>query len=210
MVLRLTETLDLPLRERNELLRAAGFSPAFPERGLDEPEMAPVRGIVDQMLRNHNPYPAFLLDRLWNLLDANETARKIFPMPVGDEAANAVELFLGPGAFRDMVENWSEVAWATLTRLRREVVAAGHDSELAGVLARGEDYLRDVPAPEGFDSNSPVIAPRLHLGDQTLSTVSAIAHFTAARDVTLEELRVELVFPADSTAEGFFEALSAS
>lgn len=226
MVLRLAETLELPLRTRNDLLRLAGFAPAFPERGLEEPELATVRAIIEQMLNKHEPYPAFVLDRMWNIVRANPSAERLFASALAPEASgasgasgvaeqgsvhatevNAIEVFLGPGVFRDIVENWEEVAWVTLSRLRREA-AAGHDEELHALLARAESFLGDRKPPANLDIHAPTVAPRLRFGDQVISTISTIASFTAARDVTLEELRVELIYPADDAAERFFHALA--
>lgn len=205
MVLRLADSLDVPLREQNELLRAAGFAPAYAERELDAPDMAGVRRVVRHMLEQHDPYPAFVIDRYWDIVDTNAAAARLFPITA--ETPNAIETFLGPGMFRDIVENWAEVAWSTLARLRREVAASGSDERLAKLLAHAEKLLADVPAPaRGVASDAPVIASRLRIGDCVVSTISTIASFSAARDVTLDELRIELVFPADDAAEAFFKA----
>lgn len=209
MVLRLAETLDMPLRAQNELLHLAGFAPVFPERRLDEPALAGVRSIIDKMLRQHEPYPAFVLDRYWNIVQSNEAAAQLFTALMPEAAANAVEMFLGPGPFREVVENWQEVAWVTLTRLRREVSLAGGDDRLRALLARAEDLAADLEPSGSVETDAPTVMARLRLGGHTVNTISTIASFNAARDVTLDELHVELIYPADDAADAFFRSLAA-
>lgn len=204
MVLRLAESLDMPLRAQNDLLHLAGFAPAYPERRLDEPALSAVRNIIEQMLRQHEPYPAFVLDRYWNIVKANATAERLFSALMPSMPVSAVEMFLGPGPFRQVVENWEEVAWVTLTRLRREVALAGADDALRELLARAERLMDDVEPPTDFDTAAPTVMSRLRLGDNLVTTISTIASFNAARDVTLDELHVELIYPADEAAEAFF------
>ncbi|TPV96261.1 MAG: helix-turn-helix transcriptional regulator [Myxococcales bacterium FL481] len=205
MVLRLADSLDVPLREQNDLLRAAGFGPAFAERELEASDMAGVRRIVRRMLLQHEPFPAFVIDRYWDIVDANAAARRMFPE--AGTSPNAIETFLGPGMYRQIVENWADVAWATFARLRREATTSGSDPRLAALLARAETLMADAPAPaKHVHADAPAIATRLRAGDAVISTISTIASFSTARDVTLDELRIELVFPADEAAEAFFAA----
>lgn len=209
MVLRLAESLDVPLRGQNELLQLAGFASFFPERRLDEPALAGVRSIIDKMLRQHEPYPAFVLDRYWNIVQSNQAAAQLFTALMPQPPANAVEMFLGPGPFRQVVENWQEVAWVTLTRLRREVTLSGGDDRLQTLLARAEELAADIEPPDRADTAAPTVMARLRLGDHTVNTISTIASFNAARDVTLDELHVELIYPADDAADLFFRGFVA-
>ncbi len=204
MVLRLAESLDMPLRAQNELLHLAGFAPVFPERRLDEPALAGVRSIIDKMLRQHEPYPAFVLDRYWNIVQSNQSAAGLFAALLPRSSANAIEMFLGPGPFRQVVENWQEVAWVTLTRLRREVTLSGGDERLQALLTRAEELTADIGPPGNVDTGAPTVMSRLRLGGHTVNTISTIASFNAARDVTLDELHVELIYPADDAADAFF------
>lgn len=202
MVLRLADTMDLPLRERNALLRHAGFGPAYPERSLDAAELAPYRDIVRRMLCQHEPFPAFVIDRWWEVLETNRGAQALLP-PLGD--TDFIDILDGP--MRAMVENWSEVAWHGLLRLRREVSVAGPDERLAALLARLEAILAAVPQPP-MVPDSPIICPRIRLGEHTLRFVSTIARFGSCVDVTLSELRVELMFPADAQTERLLRHLA--
>lgn len=210
MVLKLAETLDVPLRERNDLLRAAGFGPSFPSRDLSEPDLAPLRAIVDRMLRQHEPYPAFVIDRWWDVVAVNEPAERLFPEVTSGAQANAIETYLGPGIMRQVVENWAEVAWVTVHRLRHEAALAAEDERLQALLRRAEELIADVPPPAETDFDAPVVATKLRLGDQRVATISTITSFSGARDVTIDELRIELVFPADDAADAFFRAMAAS
>jgi transcriptional regulator with XRE-family HTH domain len=211
MVLRLAEALDVPLRERNELLNGAGLAPAYPERALNAEELAPFRAIVDRMLKQHEPYPAFAIDRWWDIVAANRPAQRLLPQAfAGDNRTNAIEVFLAPGMVRDIMENWQELAWTTVARLRREVAAAGSDRRLRALLDRAEALIADVHPPDMDGASTPVVASRLRLGDRLVHTVTTIASFSAARDVTLDELRIELVFPADDEADAFFRQVAAA
>ena len=210
MVLRLAEALDLPLRESNELLGAAGFASAFPERALNAEELAPFRAIVERMLRQHEPYPAFAMDRWWDIVAVNRQGQRRFPQVPGGGHTNAIEVFLGPGMFREIVENWQELAWITVARLRREVAAAGSDRRLRGLLDRAESLIAGVPAPESDAPSAPAVCSRLRIGERVVNTITTVASFSAARDLTLDELRIELVFPADEEADAFFRQMDAA
>lgn len=210
MVLHLAETLDMPLRARNELLHLAGYAPAFPERRLDEPALAAISSIIDQMLNQHEPYPAFVFDRYWDVVKANASADRLFAGLMPERPFNAIEMFLGPGPFRQVVENWPDVAWVTLNRLRRDVTLAGNDERLHALLARAETLMADVEPTGVVDGSAPAVMPRLRIGGSLVQTISTIASFNAARDVTLDELHVELIYPADSAAEAFFRAEAGS
>lgn len=206
MVLKLAATLDLPLRAQNDLLHLAGFAPAWPERRLDEPALAAISSIIGQMLAQHEPYPAFVLDRYWDIVRANATADRLFANLLPERPWNAVDVFLGPGPFRELVENWQEVAWVTLLRLRREAAVSGPEDPLHELLARAENWMADVEPPGDFDTRAPTVTSRLRIGDVVVNTISTIASFNAVRDVTLDELHVELIFPADPAAAAFFRA----
>lgn len=207
MVLRLAEALSLPLRERNALLRVAGFSPRFRETPLGAPELAPFRGIVDRMLSKHEPYPAFALDRWWDIVATNRAAERLLSA-LGASASNAIDAFLGEGPVRQKLDNWNEVAWTTVARLRTEISTSGADDRLRSLLQRAEALVKDVPPPTDAVLASPAVCSRLRVGDRMVHLTSTIASFSAARDLTLDELRIELIFPADADAEQFFEELA--
>lgn len=212
VVLRVAEALDVPLRERNSLLMAAGLTPRFPELPYAHEDIAPFRAAIERMLQNHEPYPAYVIDRWWMLVDTNAAGRKLFPVPA-DEPVNVVDVFLSPGPVRDMIENFDEVAAIFLQRLRHEIAGCGSDERLQALLSRAEGYLSDLPADTlaaGDDPSALVICPRLRIGDARVDTFSMVARFGNTRVINLDELRVELIYPADEAGERVFRDLSDS
>jgi len=207
MVLKLSEVLEVPIRDRNSMLRAAGLPNAYTEAAFDEDVMAPFRRIVKMMLERHEPYPAYVIDGNWYVIDANEAAKRITPgldqMPV-----DSVELFFAPGLAQKMIENWEEIVWVALARMRREATASGRE-ELVERVAAVEARVAEVSEPPAsIRTDVPVMCPRIRLGDQVIQTVTTISQFGNAQDVTLDELKVELVFPGDDAAAAFFESMA--
>lgn len=206
MVCRLAETLDLPLRDRNDLLRVAGFAPLWPEHALGDAAVAPYRRIVRHMLDQHEPFPAFVVDRWWQVVEANRGAAAFLgQLALKDARFDFVDALDGP--LRDQLDNWEEVAWHGLYRLRREAAAAGGDTRLEALLGRMEALLAEVPPP-ALDLASPLVCPQVTLGGHTLRFVGTIARFGSAVDVMLSELRVELMFPADDETAAVMQALA--
>jgi transcriptional regulator with XRE-family HTH domain len=202
VVLRMAAALEIPLRDRNRLLESAGLAPHYPEVQLSDRVSAPFRAAIARLLEAHDPYPAFVINRWWDVVDANSTARRLFPEAT-EGTQNAVELFLGPGGMRDVIENFADVAGMYLRRLQAEVAEASDDRSLQ-LLARAKALLADVDLGTGR-SDELVICPRLRFGSELVSTATMVARFGATREVTLDELRVELIFPADDAARLFFE-----
>ena len=205
VVLRLAAVLDIPLRDRNRLLESAGLAAHYPEVELTDGVSAPFRAAISRLLDSHEPYPAFVLDRWWDVVDANSAARRLFPFTT-EGAQNAVEAFLAPGGMREIIANFEEVAGMYLRRLQAEVADASDERSLQ-LLARARDLLADVDL--GTETGDGlVICPRLRLQGEVVSTATMVARFGATREVTLDELRVELIFPADEAARAFFERQS--
>ena len=203
VVERVAEALEIPLRERNMILAAAGLAPRYPEMLLTDEAVAPFRTAVRHMLNTHEPYPAYVINRWWDLVDANAAGYQMLGFAL-DEPVNAVDILFGPGLVRDTVENFGAVAWAFLRRLRREAADAGSDERLHQILERAEGYMSDVPVPYDDAGDGFVVCPRWRIGDQVITTLTMVARFGNAHEVTLDELRVELVYPGDADAEKFF------
>ena len=203
VVHRVAEALEVPIRDRNTLLAAAGLAPSYPEVPLADAAAAPFRGAVRQMLESHEPYPAYVINRWWDLIDANTAGRRLFPR-TREGPFNFVDGFLGPGPMREMIENFSAVGWMGLRRLRREAADSGPDERLQDLLERAEAYMKDVPVDTENPGSELVVCPHFRIGNQVIKTVSMVARFGTAREVTLDELRVELVFPRDEEGEAFF------
>lgn len=204
MVVRLARALDVPLRERNDLLLASGFAPLYTLEPLTSPLMARVDEALTGMLTSHDPFPAVVMDRAWNLLRANDGAAQLFgrlfaPEPMPDDA-NVLRLVIEPGPVRDRVRNWSAVVPALLERARREAVSGVLDrdtAELVAALRNRSDVADVIATPDVSASILPVIDLRFTVADAELSFFSVISTIGTPIDVTAQELRVEAFFPGD-------------
>ncbi len=203
VVQRVAEALEIPLRDRNILLETADLAHIYPEVPLSDEAAEPFHNAIRKMLESHEPYPAYVINRWWELIEANAAGRRIFP-DTGDGPINLVDTILGPGPMREMIDNFSAVAPVLLRRIRREVAGSGPDERLQELLGRAEAYMKDVPVDVNDTGADLVICPHFRIGDQVIKTVSMVARFGTAREVTLDELRVEIVFPRDEEADTFF------
>lgn len=202
MVLRLAERLDVPLRERNAMLVAAGFAPAFPERPLADASMAAARRALDAILTAHEPYPALVVDRHWTLVMANTA---IAPLLAGiDESllaapTNVLRLTLHPRGLAPRVVNFMQLRAHLLARLHRQIEVSG-DGVLAALLEELRGYPRpgDAGPDEGESDFAGIAVPlRLRTPAGVLSFISTITVFGTPVDLTLAELALEMFFPAD-------------
>ena len=215
MVLRLAATIDLPLRQQNVLLLAAGYAPAWRERDLSTPELAVVNKALDYMLAQHEPYPAFVVDRRWDLLRANRGAVKLTefltgPTPPGfsSEPVNLAVALVSPEGLRPFIANWEEVALYFLRGVQADANADG-SPETADLLRRLLEYsefpsLSEVPRPD--EDQSPVLPIEFRRGETSLRLFTTIATLGTPRDVTLQEVRLEFFFPMDEASAGRFHA----
>lgn len=201
MILRLSDELDVPLRERNRLLLAGGFAPVYPEHGLDAPEMRAARTAVRQVLVAHDPNPALAVDRCWNLLDANASVA-VLTAGVAPELlegrVNALRLTLHPDGMAPDILNLGEWRRHVLPRLRRQAELRG-DAELLELHEELRAYPCDDPEPDvEVPGAGEVYVPfRLRRDGRELSFLAIIATFGTALDITLAELAIETFFPAD-------------
>jgi transcriptional regulator with XRE-family HTH domain len=214
ILLQLAGALDLSLRDRNALLEAGGFARQYGERDLSAPEVADARRAIDLLLKRHEPFPAIVTDRQWNVLQANRAAGRLMTMLLGEECVkrplNHMRMFLAPDELRPFVENWSKVSAALLVRARHEAMAAPLDLALQSTW-RELLKLPDLPVPQ-FDENEapgPLCDVRLRKGDVAIGLIGAVLTLGTPQDVTLQELRVEMFMPADSASEKTLVALAA-
>jgi hypothetical protein len=200
MVLHLAEQLEVPLRDRNELLLAAGFAPAYAERDLDAPELGPVRDAIDQVLRAHEPFPALVVDRHWGLVAANRAVVALTRDVAGhllSPPANVLRLSLHPAGLAPAIVNLHEWREHLLDRLRREALASG-DEALTVLHDELTAYPGGRPAPSVPAGFGDIAIPlRLRIGAADLSFISTKTTFGTAVDVTVAELSIELFFAAD-------------
>ncbi len=203
MVLKLAERLQVPLRERNVLLVAAGYAPAFPQRSLDDPALKSARAAIELVLKAHEPYPALAIDRHWNLVSAN---RMVMPLLQGiaphllGQPINVLRLAFHPEALAARTVNLAEWCGHLLERLHRQCEATA-DPGLLKLHAELKAY--PIPARSGPLSSDNVAIPfKLRLNGEVLSFISTTMIFGTPVDITLSELALEAFFPADElTAE---------
>ncbi|WP_417514228.1 helix-turn-helix domain-containing protein [Minwuia sp.] len=202
MIGRLGDALQLPLAARNEMLTVAGFAAQYPAREWDAQAMAPVRAAVEHTLTAHSPYPAVAFDRLWRMVRMNRPAERLFgPLQIG-EGDSLLDLLISD-ALPPLIENWPEVARHAARRLRTESAAQGGVPELDRVA----DVLARVPGA-GQDDFGPVVPTIYRAGPLRLSLFATIAQFGTPEDLTLDDLKIEMYFPADEETEQALRAMA--
>ena len=218
MVLRLAAALDLPLRQQNAFLLAAGCAPVWRESTLGSPELAVVGQALDFMLAQQEPYPAFVVDRRWNLLLANEGARRLVgfltagPPPERAAPINLADALLAPDALRPLIANWHDVALYFMRGVQADALHDG-TTETAALLQRLLAYpdvprVAQLPAAEG--RHDPVLAMHIAKGDTTLRLFTTLATLGVPQDVTVQEIRIECFFLADPATADVFQRWAAS
>ncbi len=213
MALKLVEALDVPLRARNEVLLAAGYAPFYPERKLDSQEMARVMQVLKRMLDHHEPYPAMVLDGAWDIVMKNKASSRIIATCLPDASLaqflrdgklNFMRIMCSPKGLRPHIRSWSQTGRVLLTRLQREAV------EYPG--SASETLLRELLAQKAFpefteSAGAPlnsVIPLELMVNSECLRLINTLTTFGTPQDVTLQELRIEMSFPADDATDKIF------
>jgi transcriptional regulator with XRE-family HTH domain len=203
MVLHLADRLDVPLRERNRLLLAAGYAPVFPEHELDDDALAPVRGALERFLSAHEPYPAIVVDRRWDIVLGNHAAAALtagVAQHVLQPRPNAYRIALHPEGMAPRIVNFGEWSGHLLHRLRRQAALSG-DPQLASLYDELAGYPR-VNADFAEVGGDEIVLPlQLRDGGRTLSFFTTVSTFGTAVDVTLSELTVEAFYPADEQTQ---------
>jgi transcriptional regulator with XRE-family HTH domain len=206
MLARLADTLGMPLRERNALLVAAGYAPKYPETGLGTPALAQIRRAIDLIVEHQEPYPAFVLNRRWDVLRSNRAAVRVGHFLLGhDPHPNMVRQFFDPQNMRRAVANWEEVASNIIQHLHDAVAAMPSDEKTRALLEEALSYP-GVPSQwrtrELSSAPAPLLTVVMRKDERELRFFSTITTFGTPRDVTLDEIHIECVFPADeATAE---------
>jgi transcriptional regulator with XRE-family HTH domain len=215
LIARLADVLDVPLRERNALLVAAGFAPKYPESALATPALAQVRRAIEAILAQQEPYPAFLLNRQWDVLMANAAAARTNRFALGGRDSrhgNMLRQFFDPDDLRGAVENWEEVAGHLIHHLHSAVAAAPGDETARSLLAEVLAYP-GVPARwrrrEPDSAAPPLLTTVLRHGERELRFFSTITTFGTPRDVTIDELHIECCFPVDEQTAALCRELAA-
>ncbi len=220
MVLLLAAVLDVPMRDQNVMLTAAGYAPMHRETPLAAPEMDQVRRALGFMLSRQEPYPALVVDRHWNVLMQNGAAGRLLGLFLDPEAAtkipgppNAVRMVFHPDGLRRCIANWETCAGPLIQQIHREAVGGIPDE---GTLRLLDELLAypGVPArwrtPDAQAQSAPLLSLALRKGDLALRFFTTIATLGTPQDVTLQELRVESFFPADEVTEEFAHRVARS
>ena len=209
MVLVLARVLDVPLRDRNELLMAAGYAAMYRATDLDAPALEQARRALDFMLRQQEPYPAIVVDRNWTILKANGGAVRLVeafadPAAATEWAGNAMRLMFHPRGFRPHIVNWEAMAAALIQWLHRDVLSGLGGAETRRLMDELLSYP-DVPTRwRKLDldvSTAPFLAIEFRKGDLHLRFFSTLTSLGTPHDITLQEIRIEAFFPADPETE---------
>ena len=201
MIARLAETLDMPLRERNMLLMAAGYTPEYAETPLSDPELTQVRRAIEFILEHQEPYPAFVLNRRWDVLQTNRAAARVGGFLRGGAGHhNMMRRFFDPDDLRALVVNWEEVASDLMRHLHDEIAASPTDSRARALL---EEVLSYPGVPAHWRMRQlgaappPLLTVVFRKDNLELRFFSTFTRFGTPRDVTIDELRIECTFAAD-------------
>lgn len=214
LVLSLAEHLDVPFRERNNLLLAAGFAPIYDETPLAEASMVPVRHALQKIVAGHEPFPAAIVDRHWNLIWSNEPARRILTAGVAPELleppVNAMRVTLHPDGLAGKIANLEAWSAHLLMRVRRQLARAP-DHELEALRDELSGYPGVSEPSIAVDPERMLFVPlRLEHEGRELSLFSTLATFGTALDITLAELSIESFFPANKETDAALRAADAA
>jgi len=215
MVLLLADVLEVPLRERNALLGAAGFAPLYRRSDLNDPDMKAIKSSIEFLLEHHNPYPAIVFDQHWTLLYQNQAAMTLLPRFVADPSAliaplNVMRLLFDPRGMRSFITNWEDLAGAMMQRMHREAQLAGPDDAVQKLILELFEF-GGVPEawriPRLLEVPNVITAMNVERGDIKVSLFSAITTLGTPVDITAQDLRIETFFPADDESKEQLYAL---
>jgi transcriptional regulator with XRE-family HTH domain len=220
LILKLAGGLDLSLRTRNELLLAAGYAPVYRERQLDLAEMRPAREALDRILRHQEPYPAIVTDAAWNIVMKNEAASRVIAACVKTDCMskhapysplNLIRLMFGIDGLRPHILNWNETRFVLINRLRREAIA--NPNSPSAELFRDLREAAEVPGEKAFRQDEPlepILPLELLVGDTHLRLFTMFTTFGTSQDIALQELRIDMSFPADEPTRHFLTTAAAN
>ncbi len=214
LLARLSDALSIPLREQNALLIAAGFAPKYSRIDLSDDEIAPIKQAIDCILKQQEPYPAFVINRYWDVLMVNDAAQRLFAYlrEGGAKHGNILHQVFDPSDMRPHLNNWEEVASDLMRHLHNDIAGSPQDARAKALLNEIMSYPN---VPEEWRHREPGTAPlpllTTYFNDKrsTLAFFSTVSTFGTPRDVTLAEIRIECLFPADDTTACKCEALAA-
>lgn len=210
ILMEIARALDIPLRDRNTLLLAAGYAPVYSESAWNAQEMKSVTTVLERMLRQHEPFPAVVMDRYWNVLMANESTPRFFnsftELAVKKSPRNILHLMFDPERMRPFIANWESVAKSLIERVYRESVGRVVDEktrELLGALLAYPDVKTEWKSPKspGTASTLPMVPLGFIKGKKVLNYFSMVTTVGTPQTVAAQELRIECMYPADEETE---------
>lgn len=204
MVLKLADSLEMPRSEVNRALLSAGFAPAYKARPKDHADLAPIHGAIARLLENHMPYPALAMDRFWTITNANDAAIRFLQGAGFGGHTNLLEALAAQSPDQSSILNWEEAIDLLLTRLRAEMQAYDAPPDFLRLFSALEDCFKKHCKDPAVDRAQAIIPTRFKIGEQVLSLFSTIAQFGTVQDITLDELKVELMFPMDAETDRYF------
>ncbi len=212
MITQLATALRLPLREHGDLLEVAGYARQVRETDLDAAALAPARRAITMLLEHHDPLPAVVMDRHWNLIDSNPGASRFFAFLLDGRtvaAPNILRLMFDPEALRPWVTNWTDVASALIRRVHDEAVGGILDARSEALLRSLEQFpeARAVMRPPAPDGAWPLLPIRFAKHGQQFAFFSMVTSLGTPRDVALQGLRIESFFPVDDATRRAVERL---
>ncbi|MGH8596140.1 MAG: helix-turn-helix domain-containing protein [Gammaproteobacteria bacterium] len=218
MVLQLAQALDLPLRERNRLLLCAGFAGIYQERRLEAADMQPAREALEMLIHHHEPFPAIVVDRAWNLLMQNPAmgrvlgvlgnAEEMWRKVCGDAPRNVLKMTLHAEGLRPFIANLSDIAPPLLARTTYEALSHPETQAVLDEVLRYPGLPRQLRSIDLNHSRLPVLPTHFKIGSVSLKLFSMITTFGTPLDVTTDELRVESFFPVDTASEKLLHQLT--
>ena len=206
MVILLAQTLKVPLPQINQALFAAGFSSFYLESATNQNHLQPLIEAMDLMCENHMPYPAFILDRTWNITNANAAATRLMNAIGFGQQSNLIDALIADDPANSAIINWGETVNIALQRLRTESSSLGEDAVLKEKINRLQQHLNASDANKyEINPTQAVLPVKFNVEKQTLTLFSTIAQFGSVLDMTLADMKVEMMFPLDEPTETFFK-----
>ena len=213
MLITLADALEVPLRERNTWLEAAGFAALYRETPLDAPNMTEVRAALGYVLDAHGPNPAFAFNRRYDVVMRNDAARRLiaFFAPGWSGSSNLLEMLISPDGLRDSVEGWAERAAYGIDHVKRELARSRRDASDDAFLERLLEAERKLPPlrkERGLPPSAILVPMRMRRAGVDLEFMTTITTLGTPLDITLQELRIETFFPATAASREAFQGLA--
>lgn len=205
MVLKLAKYLEMPKQEVNRALLGAGFSPAYLARPMDHADLDPIQFALSNLIENHMPYPAIVLDKVWNLIGANDAAKNLLQAAGFAEYKNLLEALAEQSLEHSSIINWEESIRLVLERVRAEIISQGENKTLKQLEQRLSARLYEYFPVTNINTKQAVIPTSFQIGKKIISIFSTIAQFGTIQDLTMDGIKVELMFPLDESSNEYFQ-----